>query len=98
MLFDWAAQPFFTVIITFIFGPYFVSELGSDPVAGQTAWAHAATIAGVLVALGAPFAGALSDTAGRNKRFIGEWQSSRRQAWRCCGLRPPAAAISGLRF
>ncbi|TNB46522.1 MFS transporter [Martelella lutilitoris] len=71
MLFDWAAQPFFTVIITFIFGPYFVSELGSDPVAGQTAWAHAATIAGILVAIGAPFAGALSDSAGRNKRFIG---------------------------
>ncbi|WP_036237304.1 MFS transporter [Martelella sp. AD-3] len=71
MLFDWAAQPFFTVIITFIFGPYFVSELGSNPVAGQTAWAHAATIAGLVVAVGAPFAGALSDSAGRNKRFIG---------------------------
>ncbi|WP_319517919.1 MFS transporter [uncultured Martelella sp.] len=70
MLFDWAAQPFFTVIVTFIFGPYFVSELGSDPVRGQTAWAHAATLAGLLVAIAAPFAGALSDTAGRNKRFI----------------------------
>ncbi|WP_183486706.1 MFS transporter [Martelella radicis] len=71
MLFDWAAQPFFTVIVTFIFGPYFVSELGNNPVAGQTAWAHAATIAGIIVAVSAPFAGGLSDSAGRNKRFIG---------------------------
>ncbi|MBR3235961.1 MAG: hypothetical protein IKG11_10135 [Atopobiaceae bacterium] len=27
MLFDWAAQPFFTVVTTFIFGPYFVARL-----------------------------------------------------------------------
>ena len=32
MFFDWAAQPFFTVVTTFIFGPYFVSRLTSDPV------------------------------------------------------------------
>ena len=70
MLFDWAAQPFFTVIITFIFGPYFVSMLGPDKVAGQTAWANAATVAGLVIAFGAPFAGALSDAVGRNKRFI----------------------------
>ena len=31
MMFDWAAQPFFTVVITFIFGPYFVSQMASDP-------------------------------------------------------------------
>ncbi|RYE62235.1 MAG: MFS transporter, partial [Oxalobacteraceae bacterium] len=30
MLFDWAAQPFFTVVITFIFGPYFVARLTDD--------------------------------------------------------------------
>jgi UMF1 family MFS transporter len=35
MFFDWAAQPFFTVVLTFIFGPYFVSRLVSDPEAGQ---------------------------------------------------------------
>lgn len=71
MFFDWAAQPFFTVIITFIFGPYFVSSLGPDKVAGQTAWANSATIAGFLIAVTAPIAGALSDAVGANKRFIG---------------------------
>ncbi|TPW31125.1 MFS transporter [Martelella alba] len=71
MLFDWAAQPFFTIIITFIFGPYFVTRLGSDPVAGQEIWAHAATIAGILLAVMAPLAGAISDRTGANKRWIG---------------------------
>ena len=71
MFFDWAAQPFFTVIITFIFGPYFVASLGPDKVAGQTAWANAATVAGIVIALTAPLAGALSDATGGNKRFIG---------------------------
>lgn len=31
MFFDWAAQPFFTVVTTFIFGPYLVSILVIDP-------------------------------------------------------------------
>ena len=31
MLFDWAAQPFFTVVTTFIFGPYFVVAHGERP-------------------------------------------------------------------
>lgn len=31
MLFDWAAQPLFTVVTTFIFGPYFVSRMVVDP-------------------------------------------------------------------
>ena len=35
VFFDWAAQPFFTVVTTFIFGPYFVSRMASDPAAGQ---------------------------------------------------------------
>ncbi len=30
MLFDWAAQPFFTVVTTFIFGPYFVARLAEN--------------------------------------------------------------------
>ncbi|WP_095204312.1 MFS transporter [Mesorhizobium carmichaelinearum] len=39
MFFDWAAQPFFTVVTTFIFGPYFASRMVLDPVAMQAAQA-----------------------------------------------------------
>lgn len=70
MLFDWAAQPFFTVVITFIFGPYFVSRLAQDPVQGQAAWGYTITIAGVVIALLAPILGALADATGARKRWI----------------------------
>jgi MFS transporter, UMF1 family len=70
MLFDWAAQPFFTVVITFIFGPYFVARLASDPVVGQAAWGYTVTIAGVVIALLAPLLGAIADATGGRKRWI----------------------------
>ncbi|WP_062064600.1 MFS transporter [Cellvibrio sp. OA-2007] len=70
MLFDWAAQPFFTVVITFVFGPYFVSRLAVDPVAGQAAWGYTITIAGVAIALMAPLLGAVADATGARKRWI----------------------------
>ena len=70
MSFDLAAQPFFTVILTFVFGPYFVSELASDPASGQTAWSLAATIAGLTVAILSPVLGAIADRAGPRKPWI----------------------------
>lgn len=70
MLFDWAAQPFFTVVITFIFGPYFVSRLASDPVEGQAAWAYTITISGILIALLAPVLGSVADACGPRKPWI----------------------------
>lgn len=70
MLFDWAAQPFFTVIITFIFGPYFVSRLASDPVSGQAAWGYTITISGAIIALMAPVLGSIADASGARKPWI----------------------------
>ena len=32
MLFDWANQPWYTLIVTYVFGPYFVSRVAADPV------------------------------------------------------------------
>ena len=31
-MFDWANQPFFTVVVTFIFAPYFATVVVGDPV------------------------------------------------------------------
>lgn len=70
MLFDWAAQPFFTVIVTFIFGPYFVTRLADDPVSGQAAWGYTITAAGIFIALLSPFLGAIADASGRRKPWI----------------------------
>ncbi|MDR6631633.1 UMF1 family MFS transporter [Phyllobacterium sp. 1468] len=71
MLFDWAAQPFFTVVTTFIFGPYFVSRVASDPAAGQAAWGYGIAISGLFIAVLSPVLGSIADQTGRRKPWIG---------------------------
>ena len=70
MMFDWAAQPFFTVITTFIFAPYFTTVVISDSTAGLAYWGFAASAAGVLIAIGSPLLGASADGAGPRKPWI----------------------------
>jgi MFS transporter, UMF1 family len=71
MLFDWAAQPFFTVVTTFIFGPYFASRMASDPAVGQAAWGYGIAISGLLIAVLSPVLGSIADQTGRRKPWIG---------------------------
>ncbi len=71
MLFDWAAQPFFTVVTTFIFGPYFVSRMASDPAMGQAAWGYGIAISGLFIAVLSPVLGSIADQTGRRKPWIG---------------------------
>ncbi len=73
-LFDWANQPFFTIITTFIFAPYFANVLVGDPVKGQSAWAFTQSTSGVLIALMSPFLGAMADAGGRRKPYIFTFQ------------------------
>ncbi|MBB3145716.1 UMF1 family MFS transporter [Phyllobacterium trifolii] len=71
MLFDWAAQPFFTVVTTFIFGPYFVSRMASDPAIGQAAWGYGIAVSGLFIAVLSPVLGSIADQTGRRKPWIG---------------------------
>lgn len=70
MLFDWAVQPFYTLILTFLFAPYFANTVVGDGARGQTLWGYAAAIAGVIVALGSPYLGAFADGRGRRKPWV----------------------------
>jgi len=70
MLFDWAAQPFFTVVTTFVFGPYFVSRMSSDPVSAQAAWSNMATISSLVIAVLSPVLGSIADQSGARKPWI----------------------------
>lgn len=70
MLFDWANQPFATLVTTFIFGPWFVAEAIGDPVAGQALWGWASAIAGAIAALLAPVLGAIADRTGARKAWV----------------------------
>ena len=69
-MFDWANQPFFTVVTTFIFGPYFANVMVGDAVHGQAEWAFTQSTAGVLIAVLSPFIGAMADAGGRRKPYI----------------------------
>ncbi|MTI44061.1 UMF1 family MFS transporter [Roseibium hamelinense] len=69
-LFDWAAQPFFTLITTFVFAPYFASALASTPAKGQELWGFATAAAGLAIALFAPILGSIADASGRRKPWI----------------------------
>jgi UMF1 family MFS transporter len=71
MLFDWAAQPFFTVVTTFIFGPYFVARMASDPAIGQAAWGYGIAISGLIIAVLSPVLGSIADQSGARKPWIG---------------------------
>lgn len=70
VLFDWASQPFFTLITTFFFSPFFVNHLMSDPVQGQAVWGYTMGAAAIFVALGSPVLGAMADARGRLKLYI----------------------------
>ncbi len=67
--FDWASQPYNTLLITFIFAP-FMKDLLGDGSTAQTVWGIGIGLSGLVVALAAPFLGAIADRSGRRMPFI----------------------------
>ncbi len=70
MMFDWAAQPYHTLLITFIFAPYFAASVAATPADGQAMWGWATGIAGLIIAVLAPVLGAVADASGPRKPWI----------------------------
>src|SRR3954453_284819 len=70
IFFDWAAQPYFTLITTFVFAPYFATHVASDPARGQALWGFATAAAGLMIAVLSPVLGAIADASGRRKPWI----------------------------
>jgi len=79
--FDWASQPYHTLLVTFIFGPYFATvaseyfmTTGLDEQAAdaraQSTWALCLTITGLIIGFGAPLLGALADRSGRRVPWV----------------------------
>jgi MFS transporter, UMF1 family len=67
--FDWASQPYNTLLITFIFAPYMKDLLG-DGSRAQAVWGYGIGAAGLFIAICAPLLGAIADKAGGRMRFI----------------------------
>lgn len=85
MMFDWATQPFYTLGLTFIFGPYFASvsaeyffntglDQASANASAQTIWSWGQTVAGLFVAVIGILAGAYADSTGRRMPWL--WTAS----------------------
>lgn len=70
IFFDWAAQPYFTLITTFVFAPYFAGFVAPDAASGQALWGLATAAAGLMIALMSPVLGAIADASGRRKPWI----------------------------
>ncbi|MCX7302317.1 MAG: MFS transporter [Rhodobacterales bacterium] len=81
MFFDWAQQPYATLGLTFIFGPFFASvaatyfiSQGLDATAAgaqsQSLWSLGQTISGLFIAFTAPLLGAWADASGRKLPWI----------------------------
>lgn len=69
-LWDWATQPFQTVITTFVFAVYITSSAFGDTNSTSQSLSLSTTIAGVIVALIAPVLGQNSDRTGRTVRNL----------------------------
>ena len=71
VMFDWASQPFYTLVVTFLFAPYFVNGfMAGIPARGASLWAYATGIAELIAAVLAPVLGAIADTGQPRKPWI----------------------------
>lgn len=79
--FDWASQPYHTLLLTFIFSIYFAEvakrhyiALGeSSTLAGahaQALWGYGLSAAGIIIAVFAPILGAIADSSGRRMPWV----------------------------
>ena len=73
--FDWANQPYNTLLLTFIFAPYFASSVAPDPVTGQALWGWMLALSGLLIALAAPVMGAVADSSGNRRSWLLVWSA-----------------------
>ena len=66
--YDWAASPLPTLHATFVFAVYFTTAL--MPEGGTVAWAWMTALAGLAVAVAAPFSGVIADRLGWRKKSL----------------------------
>lgn len=79
--FDWASQPYHTLLLTFVFSIYFAEVARTHFIAqgldaaqagaqAQALWGYGLAIAGAVIALAAPVLGAIADSSGRRMPWV----------------------------
>ncbi|MEO9886813.1 MAG: MFS transporter [Balneola sp.] len=69
-IYDWANSSYFVIIQTFIFAAYFTKTIAENVEIGTAQWGNMISVAGIVIAIGAPVFGAIADQAGRRKPWI----------------------------
>jgi len=69
-LYDFANQPFSTIIVTFIYSAFFVDVIVDDEQNGTFLWSMAIASTAIVVSLLSPILGALADEGGYRKFFL----------------------------
>ena len=69
-LYDFANQPFTTIIVTFVYGAFFTEYIANDKQTGTLLWSSAIAVTAVVVSVLSPILGALADKGGYRKLFL----------------------------
>ena len=69
-LFDWANSPTPTIVITFIFAPYFARAIAGSEAEGLALWSWGIAVSALVIAFLAPVVGAIADAGGRRKPWV----------------------------
>ena len=74
-MYDFANQPFTTLVVTFIYGTYFATSIvpGDNIEYGTALWSRGISITAIIVALLSPFMGAIADKGGYRKISFMFW-------------------------
>ena len=69
-LYDFANQPFTTLVITFIYGTFFTDVIADNKIDGTLLWSQGISLTGIIVAFLSPLMGALADRGGYRKFYL----------------------------
>lgn len=68
--FEWARNPYYNIVVIFIFTPYFANSVIDNGEMGQTLVGVTIAIAGIIMAIVSPILGSIVDNAGPKKPII----------------------------
>jgi len=72
-IYDFANQPFTTIILTFVYSTFFVDFIAASSEEGAVIWGRAVTVSALIIAVISPVMGAIADNGGYRKLFLIFW-------------------------
>jgi UMF1 family MFS transporter len=70
LLYEGGSSAYVTIIISFVFAPYFAQKIALNPLMGATHWGYAIAMAGLIVSIVGPIIAVIADLEGRLKPWL----------------------------